>query len=529
LSEHKLKPWQIDDPLGEDLIDDPAQIAASSIPDVAPAKPAAPLVLPTWLPGVAVSDSLALVPILAAALIVLLLNKAPFVTDEGVTLWARALLGGLLVSGVLVLGWNAMARRRSVQRVVSSLDGLSQGRLEAGAEAHLPNDMRPLWQAIEKHVTKVESGVRDLADMQRKMQLDLTLAETHRRRTLAVVRAMSEPVLVTDPFDQIVLANPAFEELFQLREADVLRKPLEEAIDDAEVVRAIRESRAADARTADRRKVLTVGERVFSLAMSPLGSTTSQLREETHSVVTIFRDITREHEASRQKSEFVAHVAHELRTPLSSIRAYVEMLVDGEVTDQDARNEYYDIIQTSAERLGRLIDNMLNISRIEAGTVRINREPIGVSLIVREAVDTMRPSADAKRIELKESLTPAMYQVDADRDLIFQAVLNLISNAIKYTPEEGTVTVRMTPQEERRRILVEIEDTGAGIPAEDVPRMFEKFFRVEANKKMAKGTGLGLNLVKKIVEDVHGGEVFLKTEEGRGSTFSIALPLAGQS
>jgi two-component system phosphate regulon sensor histidine kinase PhoR len=115
--------------------------------------------------------------------------------------------------------------------------------------------------------------------------------------------------------------------------------------------------------------------------------------------------------------------------------------------------------------------------------------------------------------------------VSADRDLLYQAVLNLVSNAVKYTPEGGQVTVRMTPREEQRTMLIEVTDTGAGIPKEDLPRMFEKFFRVEKNKQMAKGTGLGLNLVKQIVEQVHGGQISLQSEVGKGSTFGITLPL----
>jgi two-component system phosphate regulon sensor histidine kinase PhoR len=201
------------------------------------------------------------------------------------------------------------------------------------------------------------------------------------------------------------------------------------------------------------------------------------------------------------------------------------MLVDGEAEEEATRKEFYEIIQTSADRLGRLIDNMLDISRIEAGTVRINKERISLAMVTREAIDMMRPKAVEKNIEFTESLTPVASSVMADRDLIYQAILNLIGNAIKYTPEGGKVCVKITPHEENQTILVEVCDTGVGIPEEDLPRMFGKFFRVEANKKMAKGTGLGLNLVKNIVESIHDGTVTLTSEVGKGSTFGISLPL----
>jgi two-component system phosphate regulon sensor histidine kinase PhoR len=205
------------------------------------------------------------------------------------------------------------------------------------------------------------------------------------------------------------------------------------------------------------------------------------------------------------------------------------MLVDGEAGDEKTRGEYLDIIQTSADRLGRMIDNILNISRIEAGTIRINKEPVAVSVLTREAIDVVRPQAVAKKLTLTDELTPVIYRVQADRDMLYQAILNLLSNAIKYTPEGGIVHVRITPCEADRTICVEVRDSGVGIPPEDLPRMFEKFFRVEANQRLAKGTGLGLNLVRHVIETIHDGKVTLTSEVGKGSTFGMILPLCSGS
>jgi two-component system phosphate regulon sensor histidine kinase PhoR len=289
----------------------------------------------------------------------------------------------------------------------------------------------------------------------------------------------------------------------------------------------IRQAREADSRAANRRAEHKIASRIYALTMSPFASSAQAgaTSSENHSIVLLMRDVTKEQEATRNKSEFVARAAHELRAPLSSIRAYVEMLMDGEAGDEKTQEEYYNIIQSSADRLGRMIDNMLNISRIEAGTVRINREAVAISLIVKEVTDMVRPQAEEKGITLTEDLTPVAYRIMADKDMIYQAVLNLLSNAIKYTPDGGKVHVCMTPHEENSTIGIEVSDTGVGIPKEDLPRMFEKFFRVEANKKMAKGTGLGLNLVKHIVETIHEGKVKLSSKVGEGSTFGMVLPL----
>jgi two-component system phosphate regulon sensor histidine kinase PhoR len=222
-------------------------------------------------------------------------------------------------------------------------------------------------------------------------------------------------------------------------------------------------------------------------------------------------------------------VSHELRTPLSSIKAYVEMLVDGEAADDQTRNEFYNIIQGEANRLSRLIDNVLNIGRIESGMVKVQREHISLPALVHEAVDVMQPQARAKQIELVEVPTPLFFQVFADRDMIYQAILNLVGNAVKYTNPGGKVTVTIGVDEQAHMVQVAVSDTGVGVPPEALGRLFEKFYRVAEHKMMAKGTGLGLNLVKQIVETVHGGKVQVASTPGKGSTFTFSLPMADNS
>jgi two-component system phosphate regulon sensor histidine kinase PhoR len=243
-------------------------------------------------------------------------------------------------------------------------------------------------------------------------------------------------------------------------------------------------------------------------------------------VVTVLRDITREREISEMKSDFVSSVSHELRTPLSSIKAYMEMLVDGEAADEQTRAEFYSIIQDQTNRLQRLIDNILNISRIESGVVRVQREHVCLASLVKDAVEVMQPQARAKQIELVEVPTPLFFQVFADKDMIYQCLLNLVSNSIKYTPAGGKVTVAISVDQQGRKVNVSVTDSGVGIPVEDLPRLFEKFYRVPGHKKLAKGTGLGLNLVKQIIETVHGGKVSVTSEVGIGSTFTFSLPMA---
>ena len=392
--------------------------------------------------------------------------------------------------------------------------------------SHSAGDIQEVWKQVESQTAGIQTRLNEVLEEHSQMGLELSLAAAQKRQITGILEAVLDPILAVDAFDQVQLINGAAEELLGIHRQEAQRKPLADVIRDEKLHQMLIQAREAESRAAKRRIEYAIGARTFAVALSPvaLDSSPDSTDAHRHGVVALFRDISKEKEAARHKSEFVAHAAHELRTPLSAIIAYMEMLVDGEAGDEKTRAEYYEIIQTAARRLGRMIDNILNISRIEAGTVRIQKAPVAISVLVKEAADTLRPKAEEKKLTLSEELAPVVDRVLGDRDLLEQAVLNLISNAIKYTPEGGQILVRMSTHD-NRLIRIEVTDSGVGIPKEDLPRMFEKFFRVEANKGMAPGTGLGLSLVKQVVETVHGGEVSIASEVGRGSTFAMMLPL----
>lgn len=437
--------------------------------------------------------------------------------------WAiLALAGG--AGGVL---WHGRQSRELGSQQL--LDALEMGLTRATPvdTARLSDECLGVIQRVQHYVEDLRSSAQSAQSREQRLLLERTVCERERRAIEHILENVGEAILVTDDFDRVTVANRAARGALGLRDGQYLRKPLDTLVADEVFLRHVRQCREAGAATSRRNAEHTIGQRVFSLSLQciDLQPGDADAAAGGHGVVTVMRDITREREVSRAKSDFVAKAAHELRTPLSSIKAYVEMLVDGEAADEKTRREYYEIIQAAGDRLGRLIDNMLNISRIESGTVRVNKEPINLAVVVKEALDVARPQAEAKSIRMVDELTPVYYQVMADRDMINQIFLNLLSNAIKYTPEGGAVTVRMLVDEERHTVTTAVSDTGVGIPEEDLPRVFEKFFRVKANSKMAIGTGLGLNLVKHLVETVHGGRITLTSKVGHGSTFSVVLPL----
>ena len=249
-------------------------------------------------------------------------------------------------------------------------------------------------------------------------------------------------------------------------------------------------------------------------------------RAAAHGAVAVMTDITGQKAIQKRNAEFVSAVSHEMKTPLSSIRAYVELLVDGEAEDDATQEEFLGVINNQADRLQRLIDNLLNLARIEAGVVAVNKSALSLNELLGEALGVMQPAGQDKQIALTAELSPLYLGVLADRDMLLQAAINLLSNAVKYTRSGGSVTLRsrMVDQE----VVFEVQDTGVGLSPEDCRKIFEKFYRVKKDRDMAQGTGLGLALVKHIVEDVHGGRIEVLSVPGEGSTFRVSLPCLAQ-
>jgi signal transduction histidine kinase len=226
-------------------------------------------------------------------------------------------------------------------------------------------------------------------------------------------------------------------------------------------------------------------------------------------------------EADRLKDEFVALISHDLRTPLTSIMGYLELAMDDETLGEEPRT-YLDVVQRNSERLLRLVNDLLFVARLEAGELDLHSSEVDLGACVRQSVEEARPRAAAKGIELGCEVQ-SVPDLRADRGRMFQLLDNLISNAIKFTPEGGRVEVRLVQRDTRLRL--EVSDTGIGIAKEEVGRLFERFFRATtATERHIPGTGLGLYIACAIVE-AHGGGIEVESEPGQGTTFCVELPL----
>ncbi len=440
------------------------------------------------------------------------------VTFNGLLL---ALVAGMM--GVALLVFYRSVRQAS-RAMADQLDNMTRSG-QIGLVMDNSGELSVIAKSINQFLTGVKSQTDRLRAESREMQIYSRIADAEKQHTEAIIFSISEAVIVTNRFDELVLANEAAEKLLGFRLAGSLRKNIDQVISDGTLVRLIRETRSGGQNAG--RKIVEHSiehkglERTFSITLSCVLAPS----QDVSGVVVVLHDVTREKEIGRMKTDFVSNVSHELKTPLASIKAYIEMLIDGEADDERTRNEFYETISIETDRLHRLIENILNISRIESGMVKVIREPVSLTAIAKQVLDVAAPQAKLNNINLIERLAPVCDQIEADRDMIFQAVLNLVSNAIKYTPAGGSVTVSVVTDERRNMAVCDVSDTGVGIPADNIGHVFDKFYRVEANKKIAKGTGLGLTLTKHIIETVHDGKLSVRSTEGKGSTFGFELPI----
>jgi len=465
------------------------------------------------------------------------------------TWWLRvALLSpGVVLAGIATALLLAGVRRKH-RAVAHYFETLARHHLSALSSDTIPEGTPPL--PADKQWSKAAARVRDVLEEYSGRLQDLKHAQAargiHNRRAASqsqrikgILAGLSEPILAMDDYGDVVLANQSAEQLFEFNLENAETRSLAELARCQKLLDLLT-STTQRKMAGDRSDEIEIVDKDgnshwFRATASPLSSGNEQTEDagdntpgvpESHGAVAVLRDIGDQKTLQKRNAEFVSAVSHEMKTPLAGIKAYVELLADGDAEDEETREEFLEIINGQADRLQRLIENMLNLARIEAGVVEVSKQTQSLNTLLEEALHVVQPSAEAKQIQLVSELSPMYLGVLADRDMLLQAAINLLSNAIKYTPEQGTVTLRSRLEDDKIRF--EVQDTGVGLSEEDCGRVFEKFYRVKKDKNMAAGTGLGLPLAKHIVEDVHGGLLSAESTLGEGSTFAITLPNAGK-
>lgn len=337
----------------------------------------------------------------------------------------------------------------------------------------------------------------------------------------ATMDGMREGVLVIDETTRVVAANRKAQEIFVGAPKPLEARRLSEVTRHPAIHAAFLD--ALDGRTPAEAKIELPGEerRIFSLRVVPLHTGPEK---KCTAALGVFFDVTKLEHLERVRQEFLSNVSHELRTPLTAILAFVETLEDGAVDDPASNRQFLSVIRRNAERMHSLIDDILELSAIETGTVAIDLSDVRLSAAVTDIITALMTRASARNVELRNEVD-AEAKVFADPRRLEQMLTNLLDNAIKFNREGGTVTIS---HERGDRDRISVTDTGEGIPSEHLPRLFERFYRVDrARSRELGGTGLGLAIVKHLAK-AHGGDVRAESVPNQGSTFIIELPTAAK-
>ncbi len=344
-----------------------------------------------------------------------------------------------------------------------------------------------------------------------KISADLAASE-------AILASMEEGVLTLGPRGRVQKMNRAMETILALSRSADIGKHYLEVFRDPDLNELIQLT--LEGKQPQRRTLIPLGQpgKTFmvqsSLAREGSGTVVG--------VVVVFHDVTDLKRLEKVRQDFVANVSHELRTPLTAIRGYTEALRDGAIEDTAQAQQFLEVIERHTRRMDKIVADLLLLAEVESSEPSWREELFSPGEVVRAGVDSVQRQADLKRQEVRVEVRPPLPPLHGDGQKIHQVVVNLLQNAINYTPEGGRIEVEARATE--RGVEISVSDTGIGIPEEDLPRIFERFYRVDKGRsRELGGTGLGLSIVKHIVE-AHAGHVRVQSTPGKGSRFTVFLP-----
>lgn len=403
---------------------------------------------------------------------------------------AAAGVGGAVSAGVLL---------RRLGRITAAADSIARGDLDVRIAPQPAGELGELAGAVNGMADRLEA---------------LTAAARDRGRLTALLNGSIDGIIAVDEDGGIAFANDAAARLLDRPQEELIGETLAWVMPNEQVRELVDTSRAGG--QAGSRIVERPGGQYLEVFCAPLGE------DARGELLLLVRDLTALRRAERVRRDFVANVSHELRTPVASIKSVIETLQGGALEDRKAAADFLARAETEVDRLAEMVEELLELSRIESGEVPPARQPVDVSGVVERAVERLRPQADRQRLDISMEVAPSLPVVLGDAERLERAVLNLVHNAIKFTPSAGSVGISVG--REGDAVTISVSDTGVGIAPEDRARVFERFYKADRSRG-SRGTGLGLAVVKHTVEAL-GGTVGVESAPGKGSTFRISLPLA---
>lgn len=423
------------------------------------------------------------------------------------SLWKRMLIAGLvsLLAAVVVSYLVTRILTKPLREAAIVAKEIAQGQYSRRMSSQeAPGEIKALASAFNEMAGNLETVIEELTERKNRLE--------------AILGSMDDGLIAVDYGGKVIMLNSPAEKLFKVTGEQGLHRHLLEVTRNEGLYNVVNEVLQAKKAVHQELSWHTTEERNLLVHAAPLQG------EAGWGAVAIIRDITSLKKTEQMRSEFVANVSHELKTPLTSIKGYVETLLDGAYLNSEVNLRFLEIIHKETERLNRLIEDLLHLSWIENSKGQLNRLPVKLPKVVQRVVNVLTPSIEEKRQTVEVDFPHDLPLVWASEDSLERIILNLVDNASKYSPPSSLITITM--EEEGEMLAFYVTDQGAGIPSESLPRLFERFYRLDkARTRENEGTGLGLALVKHLVDGLEG-TIEVTSEIGKGSRFKVKLPKA---
>jgi two-component system, OmpR family, phosphate regulon sensor histidine kinase PhoR len=416
--------------------------------------------------------------------------------------WIVALAIVLLTGGISV--WSAWGLSRRIRKLEEFSHKVAGGDFRPFETNGRGDELDDLARAFNATAARLAETIRVLSD--------------ERNREATILGSMIEGMAVISARERVLYSNRAFSQILGLEGQAVEDRPLIEVVRHTGLLAVIKQALLAEKQEVSEIVVGTVRPRSFAVTATPVRAGGAS------GAVLVLHEISELRRLERVRQDFVANVSHEFRTPLTAIQGFAETLLTGALEDPANRRRFVEIIRDHATRLARLTEDLLELSRIEAGELKLEFQPVSVQQLVDSCVETVSLKAGAKQLDLKVAVSENLPDVRGDANRLQEVLQNLLDNAVQYTSPGGTIEV--TAANGNHQIVFTVADTGIGIPQAEQSRIFERFYRVDAARsREAGGTGLGLSIARHIVE-VHGGRIWVESTVGEGSRFHFSVPTA---
>jgi two-component system phosphate regulon sensor histidine kinase PhoR len=406
----------------------------------------------------------------------------------------------IAVLAVLAVWIITRAMTRNIRKLTRAVKGITGG--ELGQKITIP--------------TKDEIGQLALAfnEMSANLKTTVDTLSTEKNKLNNILANMADGVIMTDAEGDIIMANLAAGRLLGFKEENINGKPAIEVVHDHEIDEILKQC-LSTGREHTIQFEAGITRRFLRVIAVPLRN-----QGKSSGVLLLLQDLTELRNLQTMRRELVGNISHELRTPITGIKAMVETLQSSAIDDKQVAKDFLYRIESEADRLAQMVAELTQLSRIESGQAELKMEPVSLNALADEVLVEMKPLAEKQHVTLSKQLSPDLPSVKVDRERIRQTIVNLVHNAIKFNNPDGSVTV--ATNHDNKSVSLSVADTGIGIPEDDLPHVFERFYKADKARTVG-GSGLGLAIAKHTIQ-AHGGEISARSLEGKGSTFTFILP-----